>query len=77
MNILKILIERYNPTIIESPKTPILAAICQAGMSDTPNISIIWIGAVMGNIDSTTQMGLFGKLIYTPNNQSGTNNIMI
>ena len=41
INILKIFIERYNPTIIESPNTKILITICHAGISDIPNLSIV------------------------------------
>ena len=77
INVLKILVEKNSPTMTESPNTPILVTICHAGTSDTPNLSITWTGAVIGNIDSTTQIGLFGKLIITPANQSGTNNIMM
>jgi len=41
INALKIFTEKDSPTNIESPNTPILVTICHAGISDTPNLSII------------------------------------
>ena len=68
---LKILMTRNSPTIMESPNTPILVMICQKGMSDTPNLNMVWTGAVTGNIVSTTQMELSGKAKSNEENQSG------
>ena len=41
INNLKIFIERNSPTITDSANTVILVTICQAGTSDTPNLSIV------------------------------------
>ena len=41
LNVLKIFTEKDSPTKIESPNTPILITSCHAGISDTPNLSII------------------------------------
>jgi hypothetical protein len=41
INNLKIFIERKSPTITDSANTVILVTICQAGISDTPNLSIV------------------------------------
>jgi len=41
INVLKIFAEKDSPTNIESPNSPILVTICHAGISDTPNLSII------------------------------------
>jgi len=56
---------------IDTTNSPILETICQAGISDTPNRNIVWVGAVIGNMDRITQMGLSGKLMNAPNVQRG------
>ena len=76
INDLNSFVEKDNPAMMESPNTPILVKICHAGTSDTPNLTIVCTGAVAGNIESTTQIGLFGKLTNNPENHSGINNIM-
>lgn len=57
---------------MESPNTPILVMICHKGISDTPNLNMVWMGAVTGNIVNTTHMGLFGNAINNDKNQRGT-----
>ncbi len=69
--ILKILIERNSPTIMESTNTPILVMICQNGISDTPILNMVSTGAVIGNMVSTTQMEPLGKAKSNEENQSG------
>jgi hypothetical protein len=39
--ILKILIERNSPAIMESPNTLVLVMICHKGESDTPNLNMV------------------------------------
>ena len=69
--ILNILMERDSPPTMESPNTPILVRICQMGISDTPSLTMVWTGAVTGNMVSTTQMELLGKAMSNDENQSG------
>lgn len=56
---------------MEMVKPPMLVMICHRGISEIPNLSMAWIGAVTGNIVNTAQAGWFGKAICKPRNQSG------
>jgi len=42
--ILKILMARKSPAIMESPNTPILVMICHNGISDIPNLNMLNLG---------------------------------
>ena len=58
--------------MMERINTPMLVKICHKGISVIPNLTMVWMGAVMGNIVSTTHTGLFGNAGRNPRNQSGT-----
>ena len=42
---------------MEKTKTPMLVMICHRGISEIPNLTMAWIGAVIGNIVNTAQAG--------------------
>ena len=69
--------ERKSPAMVESASTPMLAIICHKGTSDTPNLSMVATGAVMGNIVRTVHMVWFGKEKSSDENQSGEKPIIV
>ena len=69
--VLKIFTVNSRAPMMESTRTAMLAASCQAGMSLTPSLRITNTGAVIGIMVSTTQIGLSGNIMSNDMNQRG------
>ena len=77
MNVLNILTDINCPMAIDNINTPKLAPSCQPGISDTPILNIVMVGAVIGKIESTTQIGCSGIAIKAPKVHKGMYPAMI
>jgi len=72
MYTLKILMEKYKPSAMESTRKLMLSRICHKGISVTPSLSMFWIGAVTGKRVKITEKAPLGNIKSKVANQRGT-----